>query len=239
MAASSFSWQGDVAGQLGTGPEVILPADSLSVGTHVISLTAENSGGQTAMASVTVSVTQPPIALCEDVIVSANEQCQATASINNGSSDPDGDYVTIVQNPVGPYSLGATPVALTITDSLGVSDQCIGVVTVQDTTQPVISCNAPPTILASNAPISFTSSATDACSGDPATTITGVSCYWDHRGRRVDKSSSCVVEINGSTIKILDSGGIGNNIDWTVTSVDASGNTATNTCNLLVVKKKK
>lgn len=81
---------------------------------------------------------QPPVAICQDVTVEADENCQGNASIDNGSYDPDGDPITIVQSPAGPYNLGSTTVTLTVTDTCGVSDSCTATVTVVDTTPPSI-----------------------------------------------------------------------------------------------------
>jgi hypothetical protein len=50
----------------------------------------------------------------------------------------------------------------------------------------------------------------------------------------VDKTGSCVVQINGDTITIADSGGVGDNITWTVVASDGSGNTSSQTCALVV-----
>jgi hypothetical protein len=75
-------------------------------------------------------VNKPPVAVCKDATVNADTNCQAIASIDNGSYDPDGDHITIAQDPPGPYNLGSTGVTLTVTDSSGVSDSCIGTVTV-------------------------------------------------------------------------------------------------------------
>ena len=145
-AASSLSWKLDTE-SLGTGPDLIVPAGSLSPGNHVISLTAQNSADQSATASVTVTVARPPVAACKNVTVSAGNQCNATASIDNGSYSLGGDSITITQNPAGPYGLGTTPVGLMATNSLGLSDQCMAVVTVQDTTPPNLSVSLSPNVL--------------------------------------------------------------------------------------------
>src|SRR5262249_6716061 len=62
----------------------------------------------------------------------------ADASIDNGSSDPDGDVLTLVQAPPSPYPLGTTAVRLTATDPSGAFSQANGSVTVVDQTAPAI-----------------------------------------------------------------------------------------------------
>jgi len=73
-----------------------------------------------------------PIALCRNVTVSADSNCQGIASVNTGSYHPDGNPITIVQTPSGPYNLGSTVVTLTVTDGSGTSS-CVGTVTVSGT----------------------------------------------------------------------------------------------------------
>ncbi len=66
--------------------------------------------------------------------------------------------------------------------------------------------------------------------------ITEYDCYfYNGAGKRVDKTESCVVEVNGDTITIVDSGGVGTHITWTVTATDDSGNTSTAGCEVEVV----
>ena len=54
----------------------------------------------------------------------------ATASINNGSFDPDGGAVTLAQVPPGPYTPGTTSVTLNVTDSASQTTSCAANVTV-------------------------------------------------------------------------------------------------------------
>jgi YVTN family beta-propeller protein len=79
-----------------------------------------------------------PVALCQNVTVNGNASCTANASINNGSFDPDGDPITLIQSPAGPYPVGTTTVTLTATDSFGLSSQCTSTVTVVNTVPPTI-----------------------------------------------------------------------------------------------------
>ena len=74
---------------------------------------------------------RPPVARCRNVTVPAGPNCEASASIDDGSFDPDaGDSIQLSQTPPGPYPLGDTAVTLTVTDSHGASSQCSATVTV-------------------------------------------------------------------------------------------------------------
>lgn len=79
-----------------------------------------------------------PVAKAKNVTVSADASCQANASVDDGSFDPDGDPITITQTPAGPYPLGVTPVLLTVTDPRGGTTQAMANVTVVDDTKPTI-----------------------------------------------------------------------------------------------------
>lgn len=94
-----------------------------------------NEANNTANVNV---ANQPPVAIAQNVTVSAGGDCTAAASIDNGSSDPDaGDSITLTQTPAGPYAIGLTNVTLTVTDSHGVSSTATATVTVVDDTRPV------------------------------------------------------------------------------------------------------
>lgn len=121
--------------------------------------------------SVAITPNRAPRAVCQSVMVAAGPSCTATASVDNGSSDPDGDALTLGQAPPAPYSLGATSVSLTATDSFGASDRCTATVTVVDTTPPMITCPASITVKGNIPDSPFASvdpgtpTATDNCAG--------------------------------------------------------------------------
>jgi len=178
---------------------------------------------------------QPPVAMCQDVTVSANDQCLANASVDAGSFDPEDDPITLTQDPPELYPLGDTLVTLTVEDDQGASDTCTATVTVVDDTPPEIECNSPPTITPPDAPISFTATATDNC-GVSSVMITEYDCFkFTKKGKRIDKTESCEVAIAGDTVTILDSGGVGDNITWTVRATDSSGNETESQCAVVVV----
>lgn len=78
-----------------------------------------------------------PVARCQDVTVPADGACQAAASIDHGSYDPDSGpgALSVGQSPEGPFPAGSTPVQLTVSDGAA-SSSCQATVTVVDTTAP-------------------------------------------------------------------------------------------------------
>jgi hypothetical protein len=89
---------------------------------------------------------RPPVAHCKHVALSAGPSCGGVgASIDDGSSDPDGDLVNCVQS-ITSFETGTTQAMLTCTDAAGLTGSCTGQVTVVDDSAPVISCPAPSTL---------------------------------------------------------------------------------------------
>jgi choice-of-anchor A domain-containing protein len=84
---------------------------------------------------------EPPVALCQNVTVVAGDTCGASASIDQGSYDPDGDLVGCTQSPAGPYDIGQTTVTLTCTDQANHTTSCTSVVTVTDGLAPTLALN--------------------------------------------------------------------------------------------------
>jgi len=127
---------------------------------------------ETSDEPVVVDPNQAPVAVAQDVTVSADANCQGIVTadmIDNGSSDPDGDSFTIAASPEGPYALGSTQVTLTVTDDSGESSQATATVTVVDDTAPVIAPIAD-IVVGNNAgvcgaAVSFNLSASDNCGG--------------------------------------------------------------------------
>jgi hypothetical protein len=108
------------------------------VGVANVTVRLHDNGG-TANGGVDTSAPQsftitlfdpPPVALCQNVTVTATLIGTAVASINAGSYDPDGGAVTSAQVPPGPYVPGQTPVQLTVTDTASQTTSCSATVTV-------------------------------------------------------------------------------------------------------------
>jgi hypothetical protein len=121
----------DAAAGNGFGKSVRLSGDTVVMGSSDVT--------ETGSAFVFQLPQQAPLALCMDVTVFAGSDCTADASIDAGSFDPDGDPITLSQEPPGPYGLGDTLVTLTVTDEQGASGSCMATVTVADTTAPQLS----------------------------------------------------------------------------------------------------
>jgi YVTN family beta-propeller protein len=98
--------------------------------------------GLSGPGGIAITPNRAPRASCQDATVAAGPSCTASASVDNGSADPDGDSLTLGQAPPAPYALGATTVTLTATDSFGASSRCTATVTVIDNTPPTITCPA-------------------------------------------------------------------------------------------------
>jgi hypothetical protein len=116
---------------------------------------------------------------------------------------------------------------------------CDGVIE-GDVTEPVLMCNAPASIIPPDAPITFMATATDDCDGPVTAEVTTYDCFkLTKKGRRIDKTSSCVVSTGGDSVNIDDTGGVGDTITWSTTATDSAGNVATDDCEIPVVSPKK
>jgi hypothetical protein len=231
-----------------TFSDVVTPGACSQEETITRTWTATDASGNsdTCDQIITVVDTTAPVITCPgDVTIEcdvdpipANTGGSATATDN---CDP---------NPVIIFSDAETPGSCpqektitrtwTATDACGNSSNCDQTITVVDTTPPVITCNAPDTIIPPDAPISFTATAIDNCDPNPTVVIVDPDCFkFTKKGKQIDKTESCEVQVDGDTITILNSGGVGDRIEWTVRATDACGNPATLTCGVDVVNPAK
>ncbi|MEA1901565.1 MAG: C1 family peptidase, partial [Thermodesulfobacteriota bacterium] len=224
--ALTYVWSTDCSGGSfddATSETPVLTVDT-SPGCYVtcsVTLTVTDGDGATDTDTATVTITDttsPDLTCPVDVTIECDE---STDPSNTGSAtasdgcDPAAPVITWSDDVVQ----GSCPAEKTITrtwtatDACGNSSICEQTINVVDTTAPVIACNAPATITPADAPISFTTMATDNCDNEPSVEITEFDCFkYTKKGKRIDKTMSCVVEVNGDTITIVDSGGVNVNI---------------------------
>ncbi|HWO56504.1 MAG TPA: HYR domain-containing protein [bacterium] len=128
-----------------------LSGTAFPVGVTVVTVIATDECGNADTCTFSVTVTEealnaPPVAICQNLNLNADANCQANGSVNNGSFDPDGGAVTVEQTPAGPYGLGVNNVSLIVTDDEGDKDTCFATITVIDVTDPVVTCPANVTV---------------------------------------------------------------------------------------------
>jgi hypothetical protein len=122
----------------GALPVTCSPASgsTFPIGLTTVQCSARDAAGNEATASFTVEISisipvnRPPTALCRNTTVIAAVDGTGTASVDGGSFDADGDALTLVQVPAGPFVLGQTRVILSVTDPHGASTSCEAAVTV-------------------------------------------------------------------------------------------------------------
>ena len=183
----------------------------------------------------------PPVARAKNVTVPANNMCVADASIDNGSSDPDGDPLTLVQAPPSPYALGSTSVLLTVTDPKGAFSQATGVVTVVDQTGPVVSGLSPSTnsLWPPNhkmVDVTVNYGVTDNCSATSSCVLT-VSSNEAVNGSGDGNTSSDWQVVDAHHVQLrAERAGNGNDriYTMTLTCTDAAGNSTVRTATVLV-----
>jgi len=148
--------------------------DCDDVGANAVVLTVTDVAGNssTCNATVTVTATAPPVAICQNITVNLNGAGAASitaAQIDNNSTSACGiQSMAVNPNAFDCSDLGANTVTLTVTDVNGNTATCDATVTIQDNEDPVITC---PADIAVNtdagdceAVVTFSASATDNCS---------------------------------------------------------------------------
>jgi hypothetical protein len=237
----TFAWSGEFEGGTATGVMPSVVFSNLGVFTVELEVRDETDSATCSAEATIMDTTAPSIDCPLNVTVECDQPTDPLSTGMATATDAcDSDPVTTFSDVVTP---GACQEEETITrtwaatDASGNSTSCVQTIEVVDTTPPVIDPNAPDTITPPDAPISFTATATDNCDGDPSVEITEYDCYFfTKKDKRIDKTESCVVEISGDTITILDSGGVDDQIEWTISAEDNCGNAAGATHTVSVVK---
>jgi hypothetical protein len=187
---------------------------------------------------------QPPVAICQDVTVVADETCTADANIDGGSFDPDGDPITLMQVPQGPYPVGNTVVTLMVTDDDGATDECTAVVTVLDVAPPEIDVALSPDGLWPPShhlvDISAVVIATDSCS-TVEVVLESITSDEPDNGEGDGDTDNDIQDADFGTADFdfllrAERSGTGNGRVYTVvySATDASGNTTTATATVVV-----
>ena len=178
----------------------------------------------------------PPVAKAKNVTVPANNMCLGTANVDNGSFDPDGDPITLVQAPPNPYPLGQTSVLLTVSDPKGAMSQATGIVTVADQAGPAVTgVSASPTSLwppnhdMLNVTVDY--GAADNCPGN-------VSCVLSVSSNEASNNKEpdwVIVDAHHVLLRAERAGdGVGRVYTITLTCTDAAGNVTVKTATVLV-----
>jgi len=185
------------------------------IGNYKVDGNAVNPTKQEIIDNGPCSSNTPPIAVCQNVTVPANENCQAmvtAAEVNNGSTDPEGDEISLSISPEGPYGIGVTNVTLTVDDGNGETATCEATVTVYD--------DIPPTVVTHDLTVQLDENGF--ANIVPADINNG-------------SSDNCDIESYKLDIMDFDCGDIASNpIEVTLTVTDIYGNSASNTANVTV-----
>ncbi len=195
----------------GLGQVVVVANDNgAGTGGPVECINSNNSASATL--NLTCVSPRPPVALCRDITVSADGQCQGIGSVDNGSYDPDNQpsSLHISQSPAGPFGLGSHRVVLTASDGSSTA-QCTGTITVVDATPPALTCPDAQVLACTtdSAVATYTAAATDNCGPAPVTCVppsgstfpqgqTNITCSaTDAAGNTASCASSVTVQASG------------------------------------------
>lgn len=147
------------------------------VGDNDVILTVVDFGGNMSTCTATVVVmSQPPVAVCQDITVYLNEDgivVITTDQIDNGSDDDCGiDHMVVIPDTLDCSDISSTTVMLIVTDLIGLSDTCSATVTVIDTVPPLALCKDITIMLDENGHATITGEDVDNDSEDNCSDVT-------------------------------------------------------------------
>ena len=124
--------------------------------------------------SISKGDNQPPVVSCSNIQKTTTTSCFVDVTpeeFDNGSSDPDGDEITLSLNPPGPFSVGETPITLTVSDG-ELESSCQATITVIDGTVPsILAIQTPVEPLPINESVVLSATFEDLCDSDDHTAI--------------------------------------------------------------------
>jgi large repetitive protein len=151
------------------------------IGTSTVTYTATDAAGLSTSCSFTVTVTGlAPAITCPANITVNNTQAQCGANVSFAATETQAipaSTITYSHQPGSFFPVGTTEVTATATNAVGTSS-CTFTVTVNDTENPTITCNAP--IVVSNnagqcgAIVTYTVTSADNCSGQTVVQTAGL-----------------------------------------------------------------
>lgn len=193
------------------------PANGLSVATHYFNGTADGADPQrNALCIVDLTDTTPPIALCQNITVSLDQNGAVTitaAQVDNGSNDNQGSVsLSVSPDSFDCSNIGPNTVTLTVTDTSGNTATCTAVVTVEDNTAPVAVCQNITVQLDVNGNVTITPAQVD----DGSTDACGIASF------SVDNDTFDCSNVGSNTVvlTVTDASGNSNSCNATVTVED-------------------
>ena len=128
------------------GPTNFTTSDIDSV--YSITLLARDESSNAGQCMINVSVLDSienyaPNAVCNDTTIYISNECSITLNpipLGAGSSDPDGDDLTIYTNEIPIFGPGIHPLTILVSDGV-LLDSCVATVTVLDTIPPLDACS--------------------------------------------------------------------------------------------------
>lgn len=180
--------------------------------THQCSSQSEPSAAPTAAPSPQPSAAHSPEhsvanflrnTICQDVDVTAESICQGTvddSQVDNDSTDPDGDDLTLEPSPTGSH-VDDYAATLTSDDGTGGGDQCTATPTVIDVTPqiPQVLCKSPATISPPDSSPNHCFSASTVNNCGSMVNVAGFDCFKvlnDGKSRCADPSMTSHRNIN-------------------------------------------
>ncbi|MEW6158777.1 MAG: hypothetical protein AB1813_15230, partial [Verrucomicrobiota bacterium] len=206
-----------------------------ATGLATVTFTATDECGNASSTTATftiVDTTPPSVTAAADQVVECDgsgntAQLNAWLASNGGAQAGDvcgavtwSNNFTSLSDLCG--ATGMATVTFTATDECGNVSSTTATFTIVDTTPPVLTSDVHD-IFPKDAPITFTVSSQDVC-GDVTISLSVRGYAINGAGKEIDKSGSYVIEINGSQLTIIDSGGVGTIFEITATGVDDCGN---------------